>query len=111
MRRGSVAIVPILIALLLIFWAAWYLGEESDTTHKITQVEKIQEIHKQMAIYAGMMKAKMINKQLQKNKGSKVTQEQIAKIERCIKAKIYNKMIDNGIDDGEKKDLSQEGCD
>ena len=52
MRKGSVAIVPIFLAIALIFWAIWFMGQESDNTHVITTMQKLERVHENAAIYA-----------------------------------------------------------
>ncbi|MGA9045755.1 hypothetical protein [Sulfuricurvum sp.] len=52
MRRGSVAIVPLLFALMLFFWFMWFLGGENDSLHEINNVENLQHIQEELIISA-----------------------------------------------------------
>lgn len=42
MRRGSVAIVPLFLAIALLFWFIWFLGGANDNLHKVNQLENLQ---------------------------------------------------------------------
>lgn len=42
MRRGSVAIVPLFLAIALLFWFIWFLGGANDNLHKVNQIENLQ---------------------------------------------------------------------
>ena len=48
MRKGSVAIVPIFLAIMVLFWFIWFLGGESDQLHKITQIENLQHLQERL---------------------------------------------------------------
>lgn len=52
MRRGSVAIVPLLFALMLFFWFIWFLGGENDSLHEINNIENLQHIQEELIISA-----------------------------------------------------------
>jgi len=41
-RRGSVAIVPLFLAIALLFWFIWFLGGANDNLHKVNQLENLQ---------------------------------------------------------------------
>ncbi len=41
-RRGSVAIVPLFLAIALLFWFIWFLGGANDNLHKVNQIEYLQ---------------------------------------------------------------------
>jgi hypothetical protein len=41
-RRGSVAIVPLFLAITLLFWFIWFLGGANDNLHKVNQIENLQ---------------------------------------------------------------------
>lgn len=43
-RRGSVAIVPLLLAISLLFMFIWFLGGANDNLHKVNQIENLQHI-------------------------------------------------------------------
>jgi preprotein translocase subunit YajC len=42
MRKGSVAIVPLLIAVMMIFWFMMIMGNENDQLHTINKIENLQ---------------------------------------------------------------------
>lgn len=44
MRRGSVAIVPLFLAIALLFWFIWFLGGANDNLHKVNQIENLQHL-------------------------------------------------------------------
>jgi hypothetical protein len=52
MRKGSVAIVPLIIALMLFFWFMWFLGGENDMLLQINKVENVQHIQEELIISA-----------------------------------------------------------
>lgn len=52
MRRASVAIVPLLLAVMAIFWFIWTLGFEGDNLHRITEVEKLQHLQESLVVPA-----------------------------------------------------------
>jgi len=59
MRRGSVAIVPLLLAIMLFFWFIWFLGGESDTLHEINNVEHLHHIQEELVISAMQEKIRL----------------------------------------------------
>lgn len=52
MRRGSVAIVPLLMALMLFFWFIWFLGRENDSLFQINKIQNVQHIQEELVIPA-----------------------------------------------------------
>lgn len=50
MRNGSAAIVPLLIAVMLIFWFAYFMGGSSDTLHKVNNVTNLQHLQEKLLI-------------------------------------------------------------
>jgi len=60
LRKGSVAIVPIFLAIALIFWAIWFMGEESDNTHVITNIKKLEDLHENAAFHAMRRKIEIL---------------------------------------------------
>jgi len=51
-RRGSAALVPLLLAVMLLFWFIWFLGGESDNLHKVNQLENLQHTQERLIIAA-----------------------------------------------------------
>lgn len=52
MRRGSVAIVPLILALMLFFWFIWFLGGENDMLFEINKIEHVQHVQESLIIPA-----------------------------------------------------------
>jgi hypothetical protein len=52
MRRGSVAIVPLLLALLLFFWFMWFMGGENDNLVQINKVQHLYHLQEELVIAA-----------------------------------------------------------
>lgn len=52
-RRGSIAIVPLLIAIMLFFWFIWFLGGESDFLHEVNSIEHLEHIQEEL-IYSAL---------------------------------------------------------
>jgi len=48
MRNGSVAIVPILIAVLSLFWFIWFMGGADDNLHKVSEIENLQHLQERL---------------------------------------------------------------
>ena len=80
MRRGSVAIVPILLAIALIFWAIWFMGQESDNTHVISNIQKLEHLHQNAAMYAIKRKIEILEQTGQ----TELTDAQKAQIEQEV---------------------------
>ncbi|MDP1785218.1 MAG: hypothetical protein Q8K81_07325 [Sulfuricurvum sp.] len=62
MRRGSVAIVPLLLALMLFFWFIWFLGGENDLLFQINKVENVQHIQEELIVSAMQERLKLEQK-------------------------------------------------
>ncbi|HEX5623903.1 MAG TPA: hypothetical protein VFX57_05645 [Sulfuricurvum sp.] len=52
MRRGSVAIVPLLFGIMLFFWFMWFMGGENDMLLQINKVEHVQHIQEELILSA-----------------------------------------------------------
>jgi predicted PurR-regulated permease PerM len=52
MRRGSAAIVPLMLAVMFMFWLIWFLGFESDTTRVINEAEHLHQLQERLAVAA-----------------------------------------------------------
>lgn len=52
MRKGSVAIVPLLLALFLLFWFIWFLGGENDRLFQINKVQNVHHVQEELIISA-----------------------------------------------------------
>lgn len=52
MRRGSVAIVPLILAIFALFWFIWFMGGENDNLHQINNVENLQHLQERLIVAA-----------------------------------------------------------
>lgn len=52
MRRGSVAIVPLLLSLLLLFWFIWFMGGENDMLLQINKTQNLHHLQEELVIAA-----------------------------------------------------------
>lgn len=52
MRRASVAIVPLIFAVFMLFWFIMFMGGENDNLHNINQVENLQHLQERLALPA-----------------------------------------------------------
>ena len=52
MRRGSAALVPLFLAISLLFWFIWFMGGENDNLHKVNQIENLQHTQERLLIAA-----------------------------------------------------------
>lgn len=52
MRKGSAAIVPLFIGIMLLFWAIMFLGSGSDTLHSINKVENLSHLQTKLLLPA-----------------------------------------------------------
>jgi len=50
MRRGSAAIVPLLLAVMMLFWFIAFMGNANDTLHDVNNVENLQHLQKKLLI-------------------------------------------------------------
>jgi hypothetical protein len=52
MRNGSVAIVPLFLGIMILFWVIAFMGGASDTLFQVNNVERIKHIQQKMLIPA-----------------------------------------------------------
>ncbi len=52
MRNGSAAIVPLFLAISLLFWFIWFLGGSNDQLHRINEVEHLQHLQERLILPA-----------------------------------------------------------
>ena len=52
MRRGSAAIVPLFLAVMILFWFIAFMGNANDTLHDVNNVENLQHLQKKLLIPA-----------------------------------------------------------
>jgi len=48
LRRGSVSIVPLLIAVMMMFWFMMIMGNENDQLHKINSIKNLQNTQERL---------------------------------------------------------------
>ena len=48
MRNGSAAIVPLLLAVMALFWFIWIMGGSADTLHRVNKVEDLQHLQERL---------------------------------------------------------------
>lgn len=52
MRRGSVAIVPLILAIFALFWFILFMGGENDNLHKISNLQNLQHLQERLLLAA-----------------------------------------------------------
>lgn len=52
MRKGSAAIVPLFIGIMLLFWAIMFLGSGGDTLHSVNKVENLSHLQTKLLVPA-----------------------------------------------------------
>ena len=52
MRNGSVAIVPLFLGIMLLFWFMAIMGGGNDTLHSINNIENLQHLQKKLLVSA-----------------------------------------------------------
>jgi len=90
MRRGSAALVPLLSAIMLLFWFIWFLGGESDNLHKVNQLENLQHTQERLIIAACQKKQEL------RDANASLSDEQL---NQKVDEYIHNIMVLNKIDD------------
>ncbi|SFV66666.1 hypothetical protein MNB_SM-4-1229 [hydrothermal vent metagenome] len=50
MRRGSAAVVPLLLAVMLLFWFIAFMGNANDTLHDVNNVENLLHLQKNLLV-------------------------------------------------------------
>jgi hypothetical protein len=90
MRKGSVSIVPLMIAIFMMFWFIMFLGTENDQLHKVNKVENLQRLQERL-LYASLKR----KYELQKASPEKTE----AEIDEQVNLYIEQIMKINNIDD------------
>ncbi len=90
MRKGSVAIVPLLIAVLMFFWFMITLGTENDQLHKINNVENLQRIQERL-LYAAMKKKYELQKEYPQKNEEEINEEVNSYITQIMKINNIDK--------------------
>ena len=90
MRRGSAALVPLLLAISLLFWFIWFMGGEDDNLHKVNQVENLQHLQERLVLAAAQKRYEL--------KKQHPTWDD-AKVDAEVNTYIHNIMKINKIDE------------
>jgi hypothetical protein len=90
MRRGSAAIVPLFIAIMLLFWFMWIMGGANDSLHKVNQLENLQRTQERLIIAA------LRKKQELRDTNASMTETEL---NSEVNKYIHNIMVLNKIDD------------
>ena len=77
MRRASVAIVPILLAIALVFWTIWFMGQESQNTHVISDMQKLQQLQSNAALYAIKRKIELLEQGMDEESSEAKVKEEV----------------------------------
>lgn len=90
MRNGSAALVPLLFAIMLLFWFIWFLGGESDNLHKINQLKNLHHTQERLIIAACRKKQELRDANVTLSK---------TQLNEKVNKYIHNIMILNKIDE------------
>lgn len=52
MRKGSVAIVPLFLAIVTLFWFIWFMGGENDNLHRVNEIEHLHHLQERLLLAA-----------------------------------------------------------
>jgi len=74
MRNGSVAIVPLLLAVMMIFWFMTIMGTENDQLHKINNIENLQRTQERL-LYSALKKKYELQKAYPNKSEDEIDQE------------------------------------
>lgn len=90
MRRGSVAIVPLILAIFALFWFILFMGGENDNLHNINQVQNLQHLQERLLVAA-------IKRRFDLERENPNMSE--TEINNAVNTYIHNIMIVNKIDE------------
>lgn len=90
MRNGSAALVPLLLAIMLLFWFIWFMGGESDNLHKVNQLGNLHHTQERLVIAA------LRKKQELRDANASLSD---AELNEKVNQYIHNIMILNKIDE------------
>jgi len=114
MRKASVAIVPLLLAVMALFWFIWFMGGANDNLHKVNEIENLQRL--QARLLPAAMKRYIEYQEIKSTQASdadtpadkKLTEEQV---QDCVTEYIHSIMIGNDIDENAPiPDLVLDNC-
>jgi hypothetical protein len=90
MRKGSVAIVPLMLGIFALFWFILFMGGENDNLHNINQIENLQHLQERLLLAA-------VKRRYELEKENPNMSE--TEITNAVDAYIHNIMIVNKIDE------------
>lgn len=97
MRKGSAAIVPLFIGIMLLFWAIMFLGSGGDTLHSVNKVENLNHLQTKLLHSALKKRDEEIRKLKAKNSSinkSLADAEANKTVNKYIRTVMYNNNID-----------------
>lgn len=93
MRKGSAALVPLLIAIMLLFWFIAFMGSENDNLHTVNGVTNLQKIQEKLLISSVRYRYKIATEA--KKEGVTLTEEEL---DQKVDQYIQHIMIENKIE-------------
>lgn len=93
MRRASAALVPLLIAVMLVFWFIAFMGGNSDNLHAVNEVTNLQKLQEKLLIPAVRYRYKIYKES--KEQGTPLTE---AELDQKVDAYVHYMMIENKIE-------------
>jgi|GEM_PF-2901138 len=97
MRNASAAIVPLFLAIMLLFWFIWFMGGESDNLHKTTDLTHLQKIQDKLLEAAMIRRYELATHK--KELYSEESEEKRAALDAKISQDNHIMMQRNKIDD------------
>lgn len=94
MRNASAALVPLLLAVMLIFWFAAFMGSENDNAHAINDVTNLQKLQEKLLISAA--KQRFTLKAASKEQDLDLSDEQVNdRVDQYIKYIMVSNKIEH----------------
>lgn len=97
MRKGSAAIVPLFLAIMLLFWFIWFLGGEGDSLEQTSDVTNLTALQKKLLRAAVIKRYDALEQD--KLQYSEDDPAKKAALDAKISQDIHNMMKNNKIDD------------
>ncbi len=95
MRRGSAALIPLIIAIMLLFWYIAFMGGASDSLHNVNKITNLQRLQEKLLISSVRYRYKL-QEDAQKQ-GINMTE---AELDAAVNQYIKYIMIENKIEGG-----------
>lgn len=93
MRKGSAALVPLLIAVMTLFWFIMFIGSGDDDLHTINNVTNLQKVQEKLLVSAVKYRYKAAAESDEQNLGLSEAQ-----LDAKVDGYIEYIMIKNGIE-------------